>query len=286
MAAWPPNNKLLIILKESVIMKKKMLLMLLSVAVCVSMIAAATYAWFTDEDSVSDATFTAGTLDIQLDDNKLNEEGVYGEVVIPDQLNMNPGDVYEYVDIFIRNTGTKKLAWFGDWEFTSADGALLDAMYIDYMKMEMFDENGQLWITDEDHPLYNDYKGDEFIVDGVGAGTYAASYNTLVDDSWGVITLRNWDDNALMSGNKDFGFEHLGALLPGNYYKLTVRFGFNKLADNDYQEKSIKIGFKVRATQVREDAINDEIGDQIGTQHINWLLRQIKIQELGNNFEE
>ena len=171
-------------------MKKKMLLILLAVALGVATIAAATMAWFTDEDTAGDATFTAGILDIDVSDG-LNE---LLDVATIDH--MNPGDEFGPISIDIVNQGTKKLAWFGDWEFTYVDqlghedgDKLLDALYIKEMKMEMLDPEGNLWTDD---PWY---QGDRFIVDGRGAlydynQGQADHYNGLANLSgFNVITL-------------------------------------------------------------------------------------------------
>lgn len=82
-----------------------MLVMLLAVAVSVSMIAAATYAWFTDEANAGDAVFTAGTVDVEV-------EGVYylSELAWD---NVNPGDVYE-LEWVVKNKGTKNIVFMCD----------------------------------------------------------------------------------------------------------------------------------------------------------------------------
>ena len=86
-------------------MKKKMLLMLLAVAVCVSMIAAATYAWFTDEADAADAVFTAGTVDIEIGKPKAFDNQKWN--------NVNPGDSYE-VEWNIHNAGSKAMVFKTD----------------------------------------------------------------------------------------------------------------------------------------------------------------------------
>lgn len=265
-------------------MKKKMLLILLAVALGVATIAAATMAWFTDEDTAGDATFTAGILDIDVSDG-LNE---LLDVATIDH--MNPGDEFGPISIDIVNQGTKKLAWFGDWEFTYVDqldhedgDKLLDALYIKEMKMEMLDAEGNLWTDD---PWY---QGDSFIVDGRGAlynynQGQADHYNGLANLSgFNVITLRNFNDNKDMITLPGSTWEHMGALRPGNKYRLTVTFGFHELANNDYQGdrngvSPIKVGFKVNATQIKADAVNG-LMDGLGTSGIiDWLNAQIDIQ--------
>ena len=100
-------------------MKRKMIMMLLSVTVGLALIAGATWAWFTDEDDAGDATFTAGILRIDVSDglDLLYElESRIG--------NMNPGDLYEPIELIITNTGTKKLIWFGNWEITGGQNCV------------------------------------------------------------------------------------------------------------------------------------------------------------------
>jgi len=81
---------------------KKMLLIMLAVTVSVAMIAAATMAWFTDQAEADGVTFTAGTVEIEVEgENNFGEAGIE---------NVNPGDIYE-LEWTIINTGSKKMTF-------------------------------------------------------------------------------------------------------------------------------------------------------------------------------
>lgn len=260
-------------------MKSRMIISLMVIALAAALIGGATMAWFTDSDDAGTATFTAGTLTIDVSEGL----GNFPLLNTSKHGNMNPGDVYEPIVIEITNTGSKKLAWFGNWTFTPGalgDDKLLDAMYIKSMSMKFLDATGNPWNND---PWYSGY---EFIQNGVGAGPHpseVAAFNTLIDSKFGVITLRNWNDNPTMLPGTVY--EHMGALKPetGNKYVLTVEFGFHPLAENEYQGDAngvspITIGFEVDATQVHADAITAEIAGVTGSQHIVWLNDQITLQ--------
>lgn len=243
-----------------------MIMMLLSVTVGLALIAGATWAWFTDEDDAGDATFTAGILRIDVSDglDLLYElESRIG--------NMNPGDLYEPIELIITNTGTKKLIWFGNWEITGGQ-KLREAIYINFAQMEFLSPDN----------LPNWEPTDNFIADGVGAGPYPGWYNFLASNNkFGVVGLDIWDDN---NGMGTTPYEHVGALLPGYSYKLTVQFGFHKDAGNEYQgdvTSPVTVGFRVIATQaVAEaiEAIHPTLGAG-GAYWANWAADQFVKQE-------
>ena len=93
--------------KECVFMKKKMLLILLAVAVSVSMIAAATMAWFTADAEAPNAVFTAGTVEVDVDLLTEGEQIDLGTLI---DGNWNPGDT-NTVTWKIKNTGTKAMVF-------------------------------------------------------------------------------------------------------------------------------------------------------------------------------
>ena len=119
------------------------MLVSLLVALAAAVIGGATMAWFTDSDDAGTATFTAGTLTIDVSD------GLTGfQNLLPGSKhgNMNPGDVYDEIEIIIENKGSKKLGWVGNWSVTQLDSqlsdALLDGIYIKNMKMEFKSPEG------------------------------------------------------------------------------------------------------------------------------------------------
>lgn len=246
-----------------------MLVSMLVIALAAALIGGATMAWFTDTDTAGETTFTAGTLIVDVSkgltafNNLLPNASKHG--------NMNPGDVYDEIEIIIENDGTKNFAWFGNWTATAVDetktDVLLDAIYIKTMKMEFLRPDATAWEP-----------ADQFITNGVGSGLYPGWYNTLAAGStFGVVSLRSWIDN---NGMGSTPFEHMGALRPGYKYKLTVQFGFHHLADNNYQgdvASPINVGFAVEAHQVNVDALN-AFQPNFGTWHYNWLMDQLAKQ--------
>ena len=101
---------------------KKMLLIMLAVTVSVAMITAATMAWFTDQDTAGTATFTAGTVKVDVSDEvNLGEQDIG---------NVNPGDTYE-LKWTIENKGTKSMVF----------GVDVDAWYTGLKKAKFVEED-------------------------------------------------------------------------------------------------------------------------------------------------
>jgi hypothetical protein len=188
-------------------------------------------AWFTDTATGDVATISSGTLSI--------DDGKVVEVPLVEITNVEPGWVSDEVVVKIVNNGSINLAWFGDLVIEGG-GILNEALYIDYAKMEFVG-----WTE----------LPDEFIVDGIGAGLYPTWFNQLAALSpFGVVTLKNFDGNdGMLPGT---AYEFMGALIPTNSYKLTLKFGMAELAGNEYQNLGpLTIKFKVDATQVKEGAM-------------------------------
>ncbi|WP_353892421.1 TasA family protein [Proteinivorax hydrogeniformans] len=216
-----------------------------------------TMAWFSDEVVSENNQFTAGTLEL----SKENVEFNLGEII----GNMAPGDVSEEATIEILNDGSLDLAWFGKF-VVEGDEELLDVIYIDSMKMEFLDEDGEYW-----EPT------DHFIKDGRGHGEYPRAYNNMADASGiNVVTLNQWLGNGAMVPQVDY--ENMGALKPGNSYRLSFVLGFHESACNDYQNKQLDIAYKVNATQVREGALEVLFDDGDVSIHYGWFMDQIDKQ--------
>jgi predicted ribosomally synthesized peptide with SipW-like signal peptide len=116
---------------------KKMLLIMLAVTVSVAMITAATMAWFTDQDTAGTATFTAGTVKVDVSDEvNLGEQDIG---------NVNPGDTYE-LKWTIENKGTKSMVF----------GVDVDARYTGLNKAKFVDEDEDI---DEISDFYNEETG-------------------------------------------------------------------------------------------------------------------------------
>ena len=232
---------------------KKTLISILVIGIAASLLGVGTFAYFSDTKSTPVETFTAGTL-------RLSGTGLASFDLGPIIDNMAPGDLTNQVTITIENVGTLPLFWFGDWVITGGN-KLREAIYIDYAKMEFLPGPWE--------------PADNFIANGVGAGTYPGWYNTLAGMSpFGVVTLKNWDDN---NGMGCTPYEHMGALKPTYRYELTIRFGFHKDAGNEYQGDvvaPVNIKLEVDAIQVNQDNL---IAFGQGN-HWDWLNTQLAKQ--------
>ena len=237
-------------------MDKKILVSMMVIGLVATLAGAGLYAYFSDTETSTSNTFTAGTLDISLGESETTEISIG---------NMAPGDVTGDWVITITNDGTLDLAWFGNLVVTGGD-KLREAIYIDYAKMEFLPGP---WEPE-----------DNFIADGVGSGPYPGWYNYLAGLSpFGVVTLKNFDDNEGMCPGTPYEF--MGALKPDYSYKLTLRFGFAKDAGNEYQGDAtnpVTISFKVDATQVNAAAL-DALNPPLPlSNYLSWLEAQIAKQ--------
>jgi len=217
---------------------KKILFVLMACVLCIGLVGGA-FAYFTDTETSSTNSFTAGTLE-------LDGTGITGASAITIDC-MAPGDVTgEYV-ITIKNAGCLDLIWFGDWQFTGGGGSpdLMEALYIDYAKMEFLDDTGTPGVWEPT---------DNFITDGIGSGPSPDWFNTLAGtNTFGVVGFDVWDDN---NGMGTTPYEHVGALTPGYAYRLTVKFGFAPGADSTYEGLGpITAKLVVDAIQLNQDQL-------------------------------
>ena len=237
---------------------KKMMIALMAVLITVALAGIGTYAYFSDTETSDVTSLKAGTLTLN--------EGLSGGVDLGTIGNMAPGDKTGNAVVYITNTGTIPLGWFGDLVISGRDG-LENAIYIDDAKMEFL---GGSWSEPTDN----------FIVAGVGSGPYPGWYNTLAGMStFGVITLNNFDGN---NGMGSAPYEFMGALNPGFAYRLTLRFGFAALANNAYQGLGpLNVSFRADATQVNEAAIQllvPTFAPTVAASHALWMNGQLANQ--------
>jgi predicted ribosomally synthesized peptide with SipW-like signal peptide len=161
-------------------MKTRILMSVLAIGLSIALIGGATMAWFTDEAEVPEATFTAGTVEIDVDGPfDGNMEGFVAE-------NVNPGDEYE-VKWVIRNAGTKdaeiRVSLNGLWEATD-DQNLLERLVDGNQEYLTSVLNGELeeekvvdWEIEGFNDIWKIYKdsdGEEWLyyADGPLKGTY------------------------------------------------------------------------------------------------------------------
>jgi predicted ribosomally synthesized peptide with SipW-like signal peptide len=249
---------------------KKLLFTIMACVLSLGLVGGA-FAYFTDTETSSTNSFTAGTL-------TLDSAGIASATPIVISC-MAPGDVTgEYV-ITIKNTGCIDLAWLGDWQFTGGGGTpdLMDALYIDYAKMEFLASDGTTVWLDDATTGYEADGSDIFIMNGVGHGPYPSWYNTLAAAStFGLLSLNKWNNNAGMVPGSVY--EHAGALKQGYSYKLTVKFGFASGAGNTYQNLGpVTAKLVVNATQIVASQIQALTGGwPYGD--LSWLNAQIADQ--------
>jgi predicted ribosomally synthesized peptide with SipW-like signal peptide len=249
---------------------KKLLFVLMACVLSLGLIGGA-FAYFSDTETSTANSFTAGTL-------TLNHTGITSASPITITC-MAPGDVTgEYV-ITIENTGCIDLAWLGDWQFTSPGGTydLMDALYIDYGKMEFLSPTNADWCSDGTAGYEAD-GSDIFIMNGVGHGPYPTWYNTLAGMSTlGVVTFTNWDNN---NGMGSTPYENIGALKHGYKYRLTVKFGFAPLAGNEYQGLGpVTAQLVVNATQINSAALQAQgVSAASAPGLVTWMNAQIADQ--------
>lgn len=243
-------------------MKKRWMVLVAVVAIAVMVFGViSTGAWFSDTKTSPTSQIASGTL-------VLREAGITS-FNLGTITNMAPGDKTPDAVIYIINDGSLPLGWVGGLDFSSTDEKLYEALYVDYAQMEFLKPGGGTW-----EPT------DNFITNGVGSGLYGAAFNYMAApplSKFGVISLKAWDNNALMTPG--FPYEHEGALKPGYSYKLTLRFGFAEGAGNEYQGNvaaPLNIKFKVNATQLTTGALN-ALNPGLGI-HLTWMNEQIAKQ--------
>ena len=101
-------------------MKARLMTTVITILVAGMLVAGGTMAWFTDEAEAEQATFKAGTLEIETD----------GAYIIsgPDNMNWNPGDE-NTVEWDIYNVGSKdielRVSMEGEWTFLRADETVI-----------------------------------------------------------------------------------------------------------------------------------------------------------------
>ena len=245
----------------------------MSVLVFVGVVVSqATGAFFTDTETSSASTFTAGTLELDMNGN-----GAASAWTLPlGNVVLNPGQETGTETINIGNFGTTNLAWVGHFN-TGGNVAMLDNVYIKSAKMEFLNSNGSEWLT-----------ADQFITDGTGSATDPgenAYYDALAAAHGGVITLAAWNgDNGMGAGN---GVQ-MGALKPGNKYRFTFTLAMKDDADNSIQGQALSLSYTVDATQINKDAINafngsdSRIEANLGTNQFattpDWFTNQLSTQ--------
>jgi len=217
------------------------------------------FAYFTDVETTTGNTFTAGTMDMQIGDNNeaYTNSPVSASFVSP--ANLIPGQEFTTDPVFLKNVGTSTIKWiFARIAVTSeSDGVVTDAEgpsspndISNYLKMVKYSEstdNGASW-QDEvfDTTNANDYLN--FWI-GRGAPVVADGVITL-HDLWVVRNFGSGDYVTslllLDGGNAP------GPLAPGMVYQVKFTFQLVPETTNFYQGDSATFSISFIASDKNE----------------------------------
>jgi predicted ribosomally synthesized peptide with SipW-like signal peptide len=235
---------------------KKILITLMALALCIGLVGGA-FAYFTDTETSSTNSFTAGTL-------TLDSDGITttGPITIDC---MAPGDITDELVFTIKNTGCINMGWVGNWEFSGGIGGpgnaydLKDMLYIADAKMEFLTPtlSSEGWLDDSTPGYETGSYGmiDHFITNGVPSGPYGSYMGSVIGPNT-LVSLNYWNDNTLMVPGSVY--EHAGALTENYAYRLTIKFGFDPAADDNYQGIGpVTATLTINATQIVSAALQD-----------------------------
>jgi len=248
-------------------MNKKILASIFVIGMLALAMGWGTYSWFSDTETSSGNTFTAGTLNLDGTDMATFTFGPIG--------NMAPGDITGTAVITVKNGGSIDAATFGRFTLTGDTGLAQALKFYDY-KVEYYKKDGTL-VARWDATNFDPYFGtainmDYWIKDGdTSKWTAVGGKDNLRDwvDTNGPLDINNaaWDEEGLKSGS---------------YYVLSVRFQMDPNAENAYQGKTVTLGYEVKATQINRDAIlllslGGDIASTVDI-HVAYLLSQLLLQ--------
>lgn len=237
----------------------------------ISMLALAmgygTYSYFSDTETSSGNTFTAGTLNLDGTNMATFTFGPIG--------NMAPGDKTGTAVITVKNGGSIDAATFGRFTLTGDTGLAKALKFYNY-KVEYYKADNTS-VARWDATNFDPYFGttinmDYFIAEGDTTKWIAVG---------GKDNLRDWvDTNGPLDINNAAWDEE--GLKPGSYYVLSVQFQMDPNAGNTYQGSAVTLGYEVQATQINRGAILGlNLGGDIASTvdiHVAYLLNQLLLQ--------
>lgn len=243
-------------------LKKKLGVALVTTTLGASIVAAGSFAWFTDSATNNSNEFAAGTLKIAVN---TNEDSPYtynfaiggliqpGDIVTKDSSGSAGSSVIE-----IKNTGTLPTAVFNRLSLSNETGGLADQLVFTEYHMKFIKADGTTTFRTAD--------------DFVTSGTPVAGIDPNGD---GKLTLRefannNWDTPELPGWDID-------SLEPGSKIQLTYQIKFDENAGNEYQGKAVSGTWETKATQINQAAIINSIpgmGD-----HVQYLKNNLNLQK-------
>jgi len=243
-------------------MNKKILMSIMTIGLVAMLAGTGLYAWFTDVETSTGNTFTAGTLNLDGTDMASFTFGTIG--------NMAPGDITGWANITVKSGGSLNAATFG--RFTLAgDTGLSYALNIYDYKVLYFNADttpAARWATND--PYYGTTINEDCFI--------AAGVDALWTAVGGSTNLNAWvnGDGALDIPGASWDME---GLKPNEYYVLSVRFQMDPAAGNNYQGTTVTVGYEVVATQINRDALlNLGLGGNMASAvdaHVAYLLSQV-----------
>lgn len=237
-------------------MNKKLIISLVMIGVLAFGAGLGSYAWFTSEAVSAANEFTSGTLDVNVDGNAADSVNMNLGTVD----NLAPGDLTEFAVLTITNDGSLGAATFGHFTFSngeSNDGVdLADVLVFNDYKVQFYGSDGQ--------PKDRE---DNFIENG-------SNVNAAFTSAYGPeVTLREWIDGQGPLDNT--GNWDIEGMKPDEKIVITFRLRMDEDANNDYQDKSGTIGYEVKATQAKAQAIRDFDDTNLGTEVNEWNISYI-----------
>jgi len=226
---------------------KKIIITLMAVMITVGLVGIGTYAYFSDTETSTVNTLTAGTL--KLDVNGNGSTGTFN-MVIGKIGNMAPGDITDWVTVTVYNTGSIDAATFGRFTLAGAgtpdlSGALNFYEYrAQYFKADASPIVGR-WATKD--PYFGTTANEDWFIKEGDASKF-------ISIASGDPNLYNWVNGSGPEDVPGTAWDEEG-VKAGGYYVLSFRLQMDPLAGNDYQGKTITVGYEVKATQLNTDAI-------------------------------
>ncbi len=207
-------------------MNKKIILSMLPIGVTLAMVTGATTALFSDTETSTGNTFTAGTIDISVDgENPWQGTGYF---TIDD---MKPSDA-EYKDFVINNVGGNEVDVWKHIDVTDHDGGT--------MNEPECEEQGGTWVDDGAGSGHCD-GGTE-----VSDISQVINYDLLVDGE----TIIDEAEDIQMSDVHSY-WVYLGKIEPSESMDVTQSYHMQSTAGNEYQGDELDFNVELYAQQIR-----------------------------------
>lgn len=213
------------------------------VAVVGGVTVAATRAYFTNTSVLGANTVSSGTLSVGTSSNGK------GYLDLGTIAKLEPGAHTDWYTITVKNNGNLNAAVFGKFELTE-DGGLANALKLyDYKVLYYKADNSGVarWATNGGY--YGTLSNEDYFIK-----------DNDVDHKWSAIggktDLTDWTNLNGYGPADTPGYSwDLEGLKPGYYYVISFRLMMDPAADNTYQNKYAKLGYRVESTQVDADAL-------------------------------